>query len=315
MSKSSQEDLSTRLLQDSPGTTLHLGDASSSVSQTADLSDSTYASTTISRAGERTLRSVTSSSDNSTSSAFTEDSHSEQPSSISEVGDAGRSEHYTLSAPSTMTDSSQTTNRQITNSSNGMSSETGRPGWSQATQSGPRNATQHQHTSTSEEPSDSTPPLTVTEPSTEPSEVSVSSTPPVTSPAGGATNSSQTNQELDTNIGTSPESSTASHRSSTQNQDGTEGISSQTREETASLGLSTLPPTVSISTSEMNHSTDMPEVTKVFLTTAPVTVTERYIMNSVKLTCRNILYEIKLMLKGDYKLPWSLPAGDLLFSL
>lgn len=279
--KSSHEEVNTRLHQDSPGTTLRLGDASSFASQTADLSNSNYASTTISRAGERTLRSVTSSSNNSTSSAFTEDSNSKQPPSISDISArVTESDHYTHSAPSTRADSRQTTNQQITHSFNGMSSETGSPGWSQGTQSltGPPNATQHQHTSTFEEPSDSTPTLRVSEPSTEQSEVSVSSTPPVTSPAGGATNISQTNHELDFNVGTSPESSTAGHSSSTQNQDGTEGHSSQTREENVSLGLTTVSPTVSISTSEMSHLTDMPEVTEVFLTTAPVTVTERYII-------------------------------------
>ncbi|XP_026231387.1 protein HEG [Anabas testudineus] len=276
---SSSSSSSSSLPQDSPGTTLRLEDASSLASQTAVLSDSTYASTTISRAGERTLLSVTSSSNNSTSSAFTEDSNSQQPpSTLNSSARATETEHYTHSAPSTITDSRQTTNQQTTYSLKGTSRETGSPGWSQGTQSltGPPNSTEPQHTSTSEEPSDSTPSLKVTEPSTEQSEVSASSTPPVTSPAGGATNTSGTDQDWDSNVGTSTESSTAGHRSSTQNQDGTEGLSFQTRGENVSLGLTTVSPIVSSSTSEMSPLTDVPVlVTEVFLTTAPVTVTER----------------------------------------
>ncbi|XP_070771173.1 protein HEG [Enoplosus armatus] len=269
-----------RLPQDSPDTTLRQGDASASMSHTAVHTDSTYSSTTISRAGERTLLSVTSSSSNSTSTAFTEDSNSHQPPSTWGISaSATETEDYTHSAPSTRTDSRDTTDQHMTHSFKGSFSETGSPGVPRGTQDLVRqpNATQHQHTSTSEETSDSTPPLRVTEPSTDQSEVSVSSTPPVTSPAEGHTNISGTDQGSGSSVGTSTESSTGAHSSSTQNQEGTEGGSSQTREEIVSLGLTTGPPTVSSSTSDLDDSlTDTPVlVTEVFFTTTPVTVTER----------------------------------------
>ncbi|XP_041807417.1 protein HEG [Chelmon rostratus] len=269
-----------RLPQDSPDTTLRQGDASSSMSHTAVHTDSTYTSTTITRAGERTLLSVTSSSSNSTSYAFTEDSNSHQnPSTWGISSRATETEDYTHSVPSTRTESRDTADQHVTHSFNGKPSETGSPGGSRGTQSfnGQANATQHQHTSTSEETSDSTPPLRVTEPSTDQSEVSVSSTPPVTSPAEGPTYTSGTDQGPGSSVGTSTESSTGVHSSSTQNQEGTEGVSSQTSEQSVSLGLTTGPPTVSSSTSDLNDSlTHTPVlVTEIFLTTTSVTVTER----------------------------------------
>ncbi|XP_054471177.1 protein HEG [Anoplopoma fimbria] len=269
-----------RLPQDSPDTTLRLGDASASTSNAAVRTDSTYTSTAISRAGERTLLSVTSSSSNSTSSAFTEDSNSHQPPSTWGVSArATETEDYTHSAPSTGTDSRDTTDQHMTHSSKGMDPETGSTGGSRGTQSltGQPNATHHQYTSTSEDTSDSTPPLRVTEPSTDQSEVSVSSIPTVTSPPQGPANNTGTEQESGSSVRTSTESSTGAHRSSTQNQEGTEGVSSQTSEDSVDLGLTTATPAVSSSTSEGDHSlTDTPVlVTKVFLTTTPVTVTER----------------------------------------
>ncbi|XP_035532834.1 protein HEG [Morone saxatilis] len=269
-----------RLPQDSPDTTLRLGDASSSMSQTAVHTDSAYTSTAITRAGERNLLSVTSSSSNSTSSAFTEDSKSHQPPSTWGISArATETEDYTHSAPSTRTDSGDTTDQHMTQSFKGTFSETGSPGSSRGTQSltGQPNATQHQHTSTSDETSDSTPPLRLTEPSTDQSEVSVSSTPPITSPAKGPTNVSGTDQGLGTSVRTSTQSSTEAHSSSTQNQESTEGVSSQTREQSEDLGLTAAPPTVSSSTSELDDSlTDTPVlVTEAFFTTTPVTVTER----------------------------------------
>ncbi|KAG7241657.1 hypothetical protein INR49_025122 [Caranx melampygus] len=265
--------------QDSPDTTLWQGDTTALSSQTAVHTDSTYTSTTISRAGERTLLSVTSSS-NSTSSAFTEESNSHQPPSTWGVpASAPGTEDYTHSAPSTRTDSRETTDQHMTHSFKGMFPETGSPGGSRGTQSltGPPNGTQHQHTSESEETSDSTPPLRVTELSTDQSEVTVSSTPPVTSAAGGPTNISGTDVETDSNVGTSTESSTAGHSSSTQKQKGTEGLSTQTRGESTAIGLTTAPPTVSSNTSEMDKPlTDTPVlVTELFLTTTPVPVTDR----------------------------------------
>ncbi|XP_044072855.1 protein HEG isoform X2 [Siniperca chuatsi] len=262
-----------------PDTTLRLEDASALMSHTTVHTDSTYTSTT-SRAGERSLLSVTSSSSNSTSSAFTEDSNSHQPPSTWGISArATETEDYTHSAPSSRTDTRDPTDPHMTHSFKGTFSGTGSTGGPRGTQGLIRqpNATQHQHTSTSEETSDSTPPLSVTEPSTDQSEVSVSSTPPVTSPAEGPTNISGTDQGSGSSVGTSTESSTGAHSSSTQNQEGTEGVSSQTREESVSLGLTTAPPTVSSSTSELDDSlTDTPVlVTEVFLTTTPVTVTER----------------------------------------
>lgn len=267
------------LPQDSPGTTLRLGDVSALMSNTAVHTDSTYTSTT-SRAGERTLLSVTSSSSNSTSSAFTEDSNSHQPPSTWGISaSATETEDYTHSAPSSRTDSRDTTDQHMTQSFKGTFSETGSPGGPRGTQGliGEFNATQYQDSSTSEETSDSTPPLRVTEPSTGQSEMSFSFTPPVTSPAEVPTNISGTDQVSGSSVGSSTESSTGAHSSSTQNQEGTEGVSSQTREGNVTLVLTTAPPTVTSSTSELDDSlTGTPVlITKVFLTTTPVTVTER----------------------------------------
>lgn len=267
-----------RLPQDSPDTTLRQGDPSSSMSHTAVHTDDTYTSTTVSRAGERTLLSVTSSSSNSTSSVFTGDSNSHQPPSTWGVSARGtETEDYTRSAPSSRTDSRDTTDQHMTQSSKGVFSESGSPGGPRGlhSQTGQPNATQHQHASTSEETSDSTPPLRATEPSTDRSDVSVSSAPPVTSPPEGPTNVSGTVKGSGSSLGTSTESSTGAHSFSTQNQEGTEG--SQTREQSDAPILTTASPTVGSSTSELDGSlTDTPVlVTEVFLTTTPVAVTER----------------------------------------
>ncbi|XP_036965223.1 protein HEG [Acanthopagrus latus] len=261
-----------RTPQDS--TTFQQGDASSSMSHAAVHTDSTYTSTTITRAGERNLLSVTSSSSNSTSSAFTEDS-SYHPSTLGFSAGSTETEDYTRSAPSTRTDSGDTTDHHMTHSF----SETGSPEASRGTQSLNRrpNVTQHHHTSTSEETPDSTPPFRVTEPSTDHSEASVSSTPPVTSPAEGPANVSGTEQESGSSVGTSTESSTGVHSSSPQNQQGTEGVSSQTSEQSSGFGLTTGPPMVSSSTPELDDSLTVTPVLvyDVPLTTTPVTVTER----------------------------------------
>ncbi|XP_053183956.1 protein HEG [Scomber japonicus] len=260
--------------QDSPDSTLRLGDATSSASQTAILTDSTYASTTISRAGERTLLSVTSSSNNSTSSGFTEDSSSHQP--FSTTGGT-ETEDYTHSAPSTRTDSRNTTDQHITQSSGGIYSENGSTGVSRGTQTltGAPNATED--TSTSKGTSDSTPHLRVTEPSTDQSEVSVSSTPPVISPAGVPTTISGTDQGSSSSVRSPTKSSTGAISSTTQNQDGTEGVSSQTSEKSVNFTLTTAPPTVSSSTTELDNSLTQTPVlaTEVPHTTTTVIVTER----------------------------------------
>lgn len=248
--------------------------------RTAVHTNSSYTFTTIGRAGERTLLSVTSSSSNSTSSIFTEDSNSHQPSSAVGVSaTAAETEDHTHTAPSTSTDIRDTTNQHMTQSFRDLFPETGSTGRARGTQSfnGQPNSTQHQPFSPSEETSDSTPPLRVTELSTDQPEVSVSSTPPVTSPAGASTNQG-THQGSGFRVGTSTESSTRGHSSSTQNQEGTEVVSSLTSEQSVGFGLTTGPPSVSGSTTEPGGSlTDRPVVTEVFLTTTPVTVTERYL--------------------------------------
>ncbi|XP_047227299.1 protein HEG isoform X1 [Girardinichthys multiradiatus] len=263
------------LPQDSPDTTLRLRDTTSSMSQTGTLTIGTY-TTTVSRAGERTLLSVTSSSsNNSTSSAFTEDSSSHQP--LSTWGIPPRpaeTEGYTQSAPATRTNGRETTEQHMT----GTFSETGGPAGASGTPGLTRqpNSTKHQLSLTSQETSDSTPPLKVTEPSTDQSETPVSSTPPFTSHAEGPVNASGTDRDSGSSVGSSTEMTTGAHSPSTQNQEGTEGLTSQTREDSVGLGLTTVPSAVS-SSSEMNESpTEMPGmVTGVFLTTTPVTVTER----------------------------------------
>ncbi|XP_047198614.1 protein HEG [Hippoglossus stenolepis] len=265
------------LPQDHPDTTLRLRDATALASQTAIHTDRTYTSSANSRGRERTLLSVTSSSNNSTSSAFTEDSNSHQPPSTWGVpARATETEDYTHSAPSTRTDSRDATDEHMTQSFKGTFSETGSPEGSRGTQSltQPPNATWHQQTSESEETSDSTPPLSVTELSTDQSDVTVSSTPPVTSATGGPTSISGTEVETVSDVGSSTE---ASQSFSTLNQEGTEGLSSQTREETMGPGLTTAPPTVRSNTHDMDDFlTDTPVlVTEVSLNTSPVTVTER----------------------------------------
>lgn len=258
------------LPQDSPHTTLRLGDATASMSQTAVLSDRTY-TTTISRAGERTLLSVTSSSNNNTSPGFTQDSSSHRPSSTWGIPpQPADTEDYTQSAPSTRTDGGE-------RHTNGVFSETGTPVGVTGTLNltGQPNVTKHQHTLTEEETPDSTSPLGVTELSTDQSQVSVSGTSLFTSPVGGPVNVSGTDQGSGWSVGTSTESTTGAQSSITQNQEGTEGLSSQTSE--GSVGLTAAPTTVSSSTSGVNgSSTDVPVFsTEVFLTTEPVNVTER----------------------------------------
>lgn len=267
-----------RLPQDSPVTTLRQEDTSQLVSNTAIHTSSTFSSTSMSRAGERTLLSVTSSSSNTTSSVFTEDGNSHQPPSTWGMSDmATETEHFTRSAPSSRTELIDTTDQNMDNASKVMFSETESTGGARGSENfdGKSNATQHQDFLTSEETSDSTPPLKVTEASTDQPEVSVSSTPPVTSPAEGSTYISGTDQGF--TDGTSTESSTGVPICSTQQQ-GTEMVSSQTSEQGVVFSLTTGPPTVSISTSEQDGSvTESSGITEAFLSTTPVTVTERYL--------------------------------------
>ncbi|KAM6934510.1 protein HEG [Xenentodon cancila] len=268
--------------QDSSAST-HLSEVSTSlVSHTAVLTDTAY-TTTISRAGERTLLSVTSSSSNSSSSAFTEvsgSSSSHHPFSTREIPPrAAETEDYTQSGPSTRTPHPRTDGGEVTEQhATGASPETGSPASTSGTQrlTGDPNTTHHQHTSTSQETSDSTPPLRVSGPSTDGSEVSVSSTPAFTSPVGGVTSVSGTDQQSGSSVGTSTESPTGAHSSQTHNQGGDERLPSQTSEGGMGRGLTSAPPTVSSSTAEINESTtDVPVlVTGSFLTTTAATLTE-----------------------------------------
>ncbi|XP_076026120.1 protein HEG [Genypterus blacodes] len=268
----------TRLPQDSP-------DSPASVSQTdrgvSLRTDSTYTSTTYSRAGERTLLSVTSpSSSNSTSSVFTEDSNSRQPPSTWAVpAKTPETEGYTDRAPYTR----ETTfvDQDVTQSTEQSFSES--PSVSTGTQSltvQPKvTQDQDQLGSTSEGVSDSTPSLRVTDSSTDRSDVSLSSTPPVISPEdGGPGNISVTVQGSDSSVETSTESSTAAQTSVTREQGGTEGVSSQTREGGVGPSLTTAPPTVSTDVTDRDHTlTSTPVLTtEVFITTATaITATDR----------------------------------------
>ncbi|XP_014844316.1 PREDICTED: protein HEG homolog 1 [Poecilia mexicana] len=259
--------------QDSPDTTLRLGDATSSVSQTGTLTGRTY-TTTVSRAGERTLLSVTS-SNNSTSSAFTEDSSSRQPPSTWGVPPRPvETESYTQSAPSARTDGRETTDQRVTGSfseTNGPAVASGTPGLT-----GQPNATKHQLSLTSQEISNSTPPLRVTEPSTDQSDAPVSSTPPFTSHSEGPINASGTDQDSGSSAGLSTEMTTGAQSPNTQNQEGTEGLSPQTSEDSVGSGLTSVPSTISSSSAVDETQTNVPRtVTGVFLTPTPVTATER----------------------------------------
>ncbi|XP_029936118.1 protein HEG [Myripristis murdjan] len=289
------------LPRDSPESSLRLGDATGSASSTAlgvpVRTDSTYFSTTVSRAGERTLLSVTlSTSGNSTSSVFTEDTNSRQPPSTWGVPVRGtESEDYTNSVPSTSANDRDTTRSDphLTHSFSRTFSETESPGMSRGTHAltGRPNSTEDQPASTSEGTPNSTPPLRVTGTSTDQSDMSVSSTPPGVSPDGRPANVSGTVQGSGSSVGTSTESSTGSLSSSSSGtQGGTERVSSQTEEVDVGAGLTTALPTVRTSITELDDSltrflsgqppfipkTDGPvSSTEVFLTTTPVTVAHR----------------------------------------
>ncbi|XP_053732960.1 protein HEG [Synchiropus splendidus] len=101
------------------------GHTSAVFSQPDARSEGSYMSTTVSRAGERTLLSVT--SNGSTYSVFTEDSTSHRPPPSAWSYPAVRrveTEDYTISAPSTLPDSRDTTEPHVTLS---FTSESGSP--------------------------------------------------------------------------------------------------------------------------------------------------------------------------------------------
>lgn len=256
--------------QESPETT-RLGEdtSSSSSSQTSADTNGTFTFTTISRAGERTLLSVTSSADNSTSSAFTEDSKPHRSRSAWVVSSATtETEDYTR-----RTDVGELTDQHTTRpfgSSSGTQTLTVEP-----------NATQRQPFATSQQTSsDSTPPFRVTPPSTHlPAQVSVSSAPPIVSPTV-ATVTGTPEQESSPAVETSTEASTGVKDFSTQNRLATDVF--QAGEQSTALVLTTGPPPVSSSTSPELYSwrtltatAEMTEVTTTATTDTPVTFTHR----------------------------------------
>ncbi|XP_034042109.1 protein HEG [Thalassophryne amazonica] len=267
-----------RLPRHRPNSTMPHQDTTDLLSSS--VSDSTYASTTISRAGERTLLSVTSSSSNRTFSVLKEESTSHQPPSTSGIpARSTETEEYTDSALSTRADAENTTAQHLSQTIKEMFSETQTSDVSSGTQTltAQTNVTQNHHSSTPEMTSISSPPFRVTQPSTEQSEVPVRSTPPVTSLVGDITNTSETVRGSDSNFWTSIESSSEVYSSTTQSQENTRGVSSQTRENTTDLGLITAPPTANNTSSDLNDTqTDMPMLsTETFFTTPPITVTQR----------------------------------------
>ncbi|XP_061827718.1 protein HEG isoform X2 [Nerophis lumbriciformis] len=243
------------LPRDSPRSSVRTGEPASSPSQTQALTGRIFNATAVSRAGERTLLSVTSSS-SSNSSAVTQDFSSHQPRSTWSVASTVETEDYTHSAPSTR--SEETRSRSLTASS---SSEPDSPETPAGTQTlvGPLNATQHQYIPTSEEPSQSTRGLS----STDPIHESTSSTPPAGLPT-------LTSYPYST-VQPSTESSTGTGSFSTRRHEGTES-SPESREESVSFIVTTAPPLVSSTTNQYDSQR---ETTAVFIATTTVTGTDR----------------------------------------
>ncbi|XP_023806488.1 protein HEG homolog 1 [Oryzias latipes] len=275
------------LPQDSPDTSSQQGTSTALMSRSTFLTDST----TVSRSGERTLLSVTSSNSNSTSSTLAEDSNSHQPPSTWGLPPRSAEPDSTQSGSSAGTNGGETTERRVTETftdSGTAARARGAPSFS-----GQTNTTQQELLSSSQEISGSTSSL-----DTEQSDLSVSSTPPVTSPLGGLPNITGTNQGsgssvtgtnqgsgssvTGTNQGSgssvqpSTQSSTEAHSSSTQNQGRSEVSFLQTSE---GMGLPAAPSTVrTVVTEAENPLTDAPLLyTADFLTTTPVTVTKSQI--------------------------------------
>ncbi|XP_061697854.1 protein HEG [Syngnathoides biaculeatus] len=240
----------------------HLRDTVPYPSQTQVLTDSIFTSTTISRAGERTLLSVTSSSSNnitSSSSIFTEGSSSHQPPSTWSIPLTGQAEteDYTHSAPSTRRE--ETSDHSLTQSSF--------PKTSKGTQTlvGPSNATEHQQMLTSEATSHSTPRMS----STHQFDESSPSTPPVVPPVRSPTRMSY----QESSVEPSTESSTRTTSLSTQSlSHSTEERSSKSEEESVGFIFTTAPPLMSSTT---NLYDARKESTEVFITATTGTITER----------------------------------------
>ncbi|KAM6970571.1 protein HEG [Aplochiton taeniatus] len=214
---------------------------------------STYVSTTMSRAGERTLLSIPS---NSTSSMYTaDDSNSQQPSFSGETRDSRGGYPSTRAEDSTSEDAQPSP---TTNSSRDGPSETGRTRGADTTRS-------QDLASGSDSGPYSTPPLVVLEKDsavpgagTVPSEVSVSSVPPLLSTDRDVSSTAGRGQGYDVpgTGGTSTESSTAIHTpsSTTQREGETEAASSLTEEAVTGVGLTTAPPSVPDSMTAVDDS-------------------------------------------------------------
>ncbi|XP_051937608.1 protein HEG isoform X2 [Hippocampus zosterae] len=255
VSSMSTEDSSLR--RDSPVSPL--GDVVSSPSQAQILTDSIFTSTAISRAGERALLSVTSSfSNKSSSSVSTERSSSRQPLSTWNIPSRGgaETEDYTHIASSTRNEETSS----LTQSSF--------PETSTGTQTlvGPPNATEHQHILTSEVSSHLTPTIA----RTDQLEESFSITPPVVPPVRSPTLVSYQEPTVETTA----ESSTSAVSFSTHSLSwSTEGSSSKSERDIVGFISTTARPPISSTT---NQQDSREETTEVFITTAAVTVTERF---------------------------------------
>ncbi|XP_061735879.1 protein HEG isoform X2 [Nerophis ophidion] len=218
----------------SPRSSVRTAEPASSPWQTQALTGRTFNATAVSRAGERTLLSDTSSS----SSAVTRDFSSQRPRSTWSAASTTETEDYTHSAPSLT----------VSSSSEPDSPET-------QTLVGPVNASQHQYIPTSEEPSQSKPGISSTDP--------ISSTPP----AGRPTLASYPHSTVQT----STELSAGTGSFSTRRHEGTES-SPESKEESVSFVVTTAPPLVSSTTT---HYDSQRETTAVFIATTTVTGTDR----------------------------------------
>ncbi|KAK7939625.1 hypothetical protein WMY93_002951 [Mugilogobius chulae] len=225
------------LLRDSPDSTLRLEDVTDLNSQTAINTDSAYTSTTMSRAGERTY--------------FL---HLQHGLFSTNCRDRRLYTHY-FSAQNRSYDT-----KPQTDSYRETYSEMRDPMLSTGTET-LTNSTENEQTFTSQH-------------STSQTELLVSSTPPMLSPAILTTNVSTTNRETSYYYETSTEVSTEVHSVSTQKQEGTEGVPSRTEDDLVDFSLTTAAPTGNSRTDDF--LTEMPAlVTDIFPTTTPVTVTER----------------------------------------
>lgn len=265
-----------RPLQDPPSATLTLGGSPSSAVHTDIHGNSSFPSTTVSRAGERTLLSVTSSSSNSSSPAFTEDTMSHQPHSTWAVSAAAsETEDYTPSGTSAGTDFTAT-EQNMTLSLEGTVSETestGRPAGTRSVNTQPH-VTQHQHQPASEERSDSTPPLRLSATSTSRPEPAWTSSAPASSHTQASTNVSMTDRET---FESSTESLALIHFSSTRRPEGTEMVPPRTSGQTGGLDRTAGPPAAGTATPEEHSAAATQVVSELVHTSTLASATQRYL--------------------------------------